>query len=233
VVLAGGLGTRLSGVLPDLPKPMAPVAGRPFVEWVIRYLGQQGIRDVVISTGFRADAFDSHFAGREIPGVESIRCIAEPSPLGTAGGFLHAASASELQPDAWLVLNGDSLLLCPLQPLLVIDAKAGLLARRMEDASRYGSLLLDDEHRLQRFLEKRPGAGLINGGVYLVSSGLLAEFPKKEPLSWEIDVFPTLLDSDATIRAVPVEAPFLDIGLPETLAEAERFVNENQSWFGS
>lgn len=231
VVLAGGLGTRLRSVLPDLPKPMAPVAGRPFIEWVVRYLVNQGICDVVISTGYRAEVFEEHFAANAIPGLRSISCVAEPHPLGTAGGFLFAAGSSTLRPDAWLVLNGDSLALADLSPLLHCPAPGGLLALRVDDASRYGSVEIDAAGHLTRFSEKRPGASWINAGVYLFADDLLDQFPTREPLSFEVDVFPSLLASGWKIAAIQTEAPFLDIGLPETLELADGFVRQNGERF--
>ena len=86
VILAGGLGTRIKHLLPNLPKPMAPVAGRPFLEWVGRYLVKQGIQQIVISTGYLSEVVERHFENRPIPGV-NIRCVAEPEPLGTGGEF--------------------------------------------------------------------------------------------------------------------------------------------------
>ena len=107
VILAGGLGTRIQHLLPNLPKPMAPVAGRPCVEWIVRYLVRQGVRRILISTGYRAEVFERHFAAQPIAGVQ-VRCIAEPQLLGTGGGMLHAIRASGQTAPAWLVLNGDT-----------------------------------------------------------------------------------------------------------------------------
>src|SRR4051794_17886031 len=108
VVLAGGLGTRVRHLLGGFPKPMAPGAGKTFLEWGPRYLSRQGLKNIVLSTGHRSDVVEKHFQSHPIKGLH-IRCVAEPEPLGTAGGFLHAARASGEKPAAWLVLNGDSL----------------------------------------------------------------------------------------------------------------------------
>src|SRR4051812_23943954 len=90
VVLAGGFGTRIRHLLGDLPKPMAPVNGRPFVEWVVRYLAAQGIRHVILSTGYLAETVEKHFLSQPVAGVKVV-CVPETTPLGTAGGFLNAA----------------------------------------------------------------------------------------------------------------------------------------------
>ena len=113
VVLAGGFGTRVAHLLPGIPKPMAQVAGRPFLEWVVRFLARQGIENVVLSTGHLAEVVEEHFQKNPVPGVRT-RSIAETQPLGTAGGFLNAARFSGEKPPAWLVLNGDSLVLSDL-----------------------------------------------------------------------------------------------------------------------
>lgn len=210
---------------------MAPVAGRPFVEWVLRYLAGHGLREAVISTGYRAEVFAEHFAAHAVPGM-AVSCIAEPEPMGTAGGFLLAATTVNPRPDAWLVLNGDSLILADLAPLLRSPHGAALLALWMEDAARYGSLDVSEAGDLIGFREKRPGPSWINGGVYFVRDELLARFPKKRPLSWETDVFPHLLETGVGIAVSRARAPFLDIGLPETLAQAESFIRENAPSFG-
>src|ERR1051325_9263224 len=90
VELAGGFGTRIKHLLGDIPKPMAPVAGKPFLEWVIRYLAKQGINKVVLSTGHLAEVIKKHFQDSPVTGV-TVKCVRETTPLGTAGGFLHAA----------------------------------------------------------------------------------------------------------------------------------------------
>jgi NDP-sugar pyrophosphorylase family protein len=234
VVLAGGFGTRVQHLLPDVPKPMAPVAGRPFLEWVVRYLAKQGVRQVVLSAGYRAEVIERHFAREPVPGLRCL-CVREEQPLGTAGGFLHAARASGWQPAAWLVLNGDSLALADLDPLrtaLADPALGGaLLARAVEDAARFGTLVTDERGDLVRFDEKRPGRAVINAGVYLLRAALLPHFGAQRPLSFEREVFPALLAGGARLRVHALACPFLDIGTPETLPQAEPFIRDNAGHF--
>lgn len=236
VVLAGGFGTRLRSVVREVPKPMAPVAGRPFVEWVVRYLAAQGVSRVVLSTGYLAGVIAEHFDGLTLPGIEEVRCVPETDPLGTAGGFLQAArGAADWHPDVWLCLNGDSLALAPLDSL-VRSAVAGVpsvLALRMEDAARYGSLEVSESGRLLGFHEKRPGPAWINAGAYAIPSARLDDFSDKRPLSWETDVFPRWIAGGVGMLAERVEGPFLDIGLPESYAQAGGFVRSNAAWFGA
>ena len=234
VVLAGGFGTRVRHLLPELPKPMAPVAGKPFLEWVIRYLAAQGLKRVVISTGYRSEVVAQHFQAAPVAGVH-VTCVAELEPLGTAGGFLHAARASGEQPPAWLVLNGDSLVFADLGLVVGEFARpacAGVvIGRSVPDASRYGSLVVGPENELLRFEEKRPGAGLINSGIYCLRHTLLKEFPGESPLSFEKDVFPVTTARGARLKVISTEAPFLDIGTPETLPQAESFIRQNLHFF--
>lgn len=227
VVLAGGLGTRVRHLLPDVPKPMAPVAGRPFLEHIVRFLGAQGLARVVLSTGHLSSVIEAHFAGHPVEGIE-ISCVREDTPLGTAGGFVQAARSLAARPAVWLVVNGDSLTVTDLAAFRAeFEAghwSAALLGVGVSDAARFGTLEVRADGRLRRFLEKRSGAGLINAGIYLVRDTLVDQFPEKSPLSFETEVFPRLLDEGARIMVHAVEAPFLDIGSPESLALSDDFI---------
>jgi NDP-sugar pyrophosphorylase family protein len=221
-------------LLPNLPKPMAMAAGKPFLEWVVRFLAKQSFTDLTISTGYRPETIAAHFDRLALPGIE-IRCEAEPVPLGTAGGFLHAIGRRAEEPGTWLVSNGDSLVLADLGPMLEMaangEAEAVILGLHAADCSRYGSLQADSHGRLLKFSEKHPGAGLINAGIYLFTAGLFQQFPSSRPLSFETGVFPTLLAAGARIAVSSTSAPFLDIGTEETLSSAGQFVTANRGYF--
>jgi NDP-sugar pyrophosphorylase family protein len=228
VVLAGGLGTRLRAAVGDLPKPMAPVLGRPFLEWVIAYLRREGVGRVVLSAGYRAEVIENYFSTPRADGVEVI-VARETEPMGTAGGFRHAVRATGLHSRRWLVLNGDSLATGSLAPLIELgrapDFFAALLGVWMDDAARYGSLEMDESSaRLRHFREKQPGSAWINAGVYLLSAEAVAGLPEKTPLSWEAEVFPAWLAAGRAIGVARLRAPFLDIGIPEDLRRAEAFL---------
>lgn len=231
VVLAGGFGTRVRHLLPGLPKPMARVAGRPFLEHVVRYLGAGGVSRAIISTGYLAEVVESHFRADRVPGI-AVTCVREASPRGTAGGFLQAVETAGVVPGAWLVLNGDSLVMADLPRFVGEFERSGLpaaiLGLRLEEAARYGTLEVRSDGTLARFAEKRPGAGLINAGVYLFRPSLVAQFPASMPLSFETDVFPALIEEGFRILVHEVDAPFLDIGTPDSLARAEEFVRRHQ-----
>ncbi|HYG23857.1 MAG TPA: sugar phosphate nucleotidyltransferase [Verrucomicrobiae bacterium] len=236
VVLAGGFGTRIQHLLREIPKPMAPVFGKPFIEWILRYLADQGVRNAVLSTGYLAETVEQHFATCPVAAMK-IECALENVPLGTAGGFLNAAAAATQETRAWLVMNGDSLALAPLQPLVDSLNDSGIdgaiLGVPMTEASRYGTLAQTAAGELAGFLEKRPGAGIINAGVYLFRDSLIRTFPVKRPLSFETDVFPMLAERGTRLKVCVTDAPFLDIGTPESLPLAEAFVRQQAEWFGN
>lgn len=225
IILAGGFGTRLQGVLDGLPKPLAPVAGRPFVEWIVRHFAAYGFEDFVLSTGHLGDLIEEHFSYHPVPGVH-VTCVREFTPLGTAGGARNALPRGGAGRP-WLVVNGDSLAVTDPRPLLapIINgtADATVLGLGMDDASRYGTLEFEADGTLSAFREKQPGAGFINAGVYAFTGRTLAALPDGVKQSFEYDVFPRLV-ADRRVRVTPADAPFLDIGLPETLAAADAFV---------
>jgi NDP-sugar pyrophosphorylase family protein len=157
VVLAGGSGTRVAHLLPGIPKPMAPVAGRPFLEWVVRCLARQGISRVLLSTGHLAGVVERHFQPQPVARVIT-RCFPETRPLGTGGGFLNAVRLSGEHPEAWLVLNGDSLVFADLTlaaaELSDLAVAGVVMGCSVADAARYGTLSIGPAGELRGFTEK-------------------------------------------------------------------------------
>jgi NDP-sugar pyrophosphorylase family protein len=186
-----------------------------------------GLRRFVLSTGHLSEVIETHFANRAPANLEVI-CRRESSPLGTAGGFLNAAEAFAEPEGGWLVANGDSLVVT--NPMALVDAArargwdAAILGLEVADASRFGSLCVAADGTLRGFAEKCPGIGLINAGVYWFGPFCRDGFPSQRPLSFELDVFPHLIAKGIRIGVVPVSAPFIDIGTPSSLAEAETFI---------
>src|SRR6185437_15853728 len=191
VILAGGFGTRIKHLLGDLPKPMAPVSGKPFVEWIVRYLAAQKIRKVILSTGYAAETVEKHFQTQPVKNVR-VQCVPETSPLGTAGGFVNSIRGAKENPQAWLVLNGDSLALASLENFFqsLDDEKISgvILGVRVSDASRFGTISQNTDGDLSGFNEKKPalrseassggvGAGIINAGIYLFRASAIEKFP--------------------------------------------------------
>ena len=232
LILAGGFGTRVKDLLGELPKPMAPVNGKPFVEWIVRWLKAQSVHDVVISTGYGSEFVVNHFSAQPVTEM-NVQCVAELQPMGTGGGLAYAAAQCGASPEAWLVLNGDSLIFADVTELAdeLGDADGVMVTRAAPDTTRYGSVRTDATGRITDFEEKQPGAGHINGGIYLLRHSVLESFPETRPLSLEREVFPNLLNEKNGLRGHPVEAAFLDIGTPETLPQAEAFVTGNQAKF--
>lgn len=230
VILAGGFGTRVKHLLPNIPKPMATVANKPFIEWIVNYLQQQNIDKFILSTGYLGEMIEEYFKHQSLDNI-TINCYQENEPLGTAGGFINAVNLSNQMPDSWLVTNGDSLIFTDLNPMFDYlnndEVEGVILGLSLSDASRYGSLKYDDDYNLINFAEKQQGKGVINAGVYLFKHSLVKKFPDKKPLSFEYDVFPELLNQGCKIKVHITEAPFLDIGTPETLIQAENFIKNN------
>jgi NDP-sugar pyrophosphorylase family protein len=223
VILAGGLGTRLRPVLGGKPKVLAEVAGRPFLAHLLAHLSRCGIHHVVLATGWRSEEVEAFVGDGSIWGL-SVEISPEETPLGTGGAVRQ--SAALVRSDPFLVLNGDTFVAA--DPARLLDfhlahsARASLLAARVGDRSRYGALRIDAEGRVLGFSEKGlVGEGYINAGVYALSRAALGLLPASGPCLLEIDLFPALLGGG--LWALRVEAPFLDIGTPESLRAAEAF----------
>lgn len=219
VILAGGLGTRLRAVVSDVPKPMAPIAGRPFLHWLLEGLARQGIRRAVLATGYMAGVLEDRL-GASHAGVELLYSR-EEEPLGTGGAIWRALG--RCAGGRVFVLNGDTWLGAELAPLAALPKADGVIAARpVEDRARYGALVLEGD-RLRGMEEKgRHGPGLINAGLYLLRRDLPALRPQAGAFSFEGEVLarPAGLD----LRAVPVAADFLDIGTPEDFARAQELI---------
>ena len=233
VVLAGGRGTRISSLYPDVPKPMIEVAGKPFLHWVTSYLARFGVRDFIYSTGHLGGQIADWCENDQFPNLRRIACH-ESTPLGTGGGVLNCL---DLCGDNILVLNGDSLCLGGVESLLSLsneaEVSAGLIGVHQDDTSRYGSLDFDAQSkRLHGFREKVAGSGHINAGVYYFRRSALQAFPRDAVLSIEHDIVPQLLARRCDVRVVPVrDAPFIDIGIPETVKAAASFIEANRALF--
>ena len=226
LVLAGGLGTRLAREVPDLPKTMAPVAGRPFAQWLVELLRGQGIRRIVFCSGFRGEAIEAHFGTGSRFGVD-IGYSRETEPLGT-GGALRLAAEHETE-DRILAVNGDSWCAFDLSRLVDAHASSGRSPRAtiwtvaVEDGSRYGSVSVLPDGRVTGFSEKTGAGGpaRVNAGVYLFERSTLLEIPPGRAVSLEREVLPALVGRG--LFAVSGEGPFLDIGTPESYRGAELF----------
>lgn len=220
VVLAGGKGTRLRSVVSDLPKCMAPVAGRPFLAWLLDDLRESGFDHIILSLGYRHEAVEAWVATR--PDRDSITCVVEEEPLGTGGGVRLALR--QAREDAVFILNGDTFFGIDYRAMQTLHRQSGaqatLALKPLRDFDRYGEVTLDDRGRITAFREKRPCAeGLINGGVYLLQREALAEMPDR--FSLEKDYFEPQAES-AGLAGFRSEGYFIDIGIPADYARAQR-----------
>lgn len=235
IVLAGGMGTRIRHVLPNLPKPLAPIRGQPFLEWVLRYLQNQKIKNIAISAGYMAEKIQEYVSENKL-GL-NLRCIREDFPLGTAGGALNAMRKCDFEFNNVLILNGDSVVLADLAPLFRSmsdeSTKVAMLGVKVSDTARYGTLEVEGNNYLTGFNEKHVGAGLVNAGVYLFRKEVLNEFASDSNLSFELDIFPKLLSHKTCIKVITVDAPFIDIGTEESLSEGSIFIQNNLKYFAT
>ena len=219
IILAGGFGRRLSKVVPDLPKPMAPVSGKPFLEIILHWLSVNGFSRVILSLGFMADKISGYF-GSSFKGLE-LTYVVEDEPLGT-GGAVRLAMTRCTQ-DHIFVLNGDTFL--DFESSLIDSCWHArknpiIVAREVPDISRYGSLFIADG-LVKGFNEKgASGSGLINAGCYVLNHKELDMFPLGIPFSLEADFFTSmvkLIDVDVFIT----KGQFIDIGIPEDYRRAQ------------
>ncbi|MGP0062718.1 MAG: nucleotidyltransferase family protein [Isosphaeraceae bacterium] len=226
LILAGGQGTRLRGVLPRIPKVLAPVGGRPFLSYLLDQLQVAGVRDVVLCTGYRADQVFEAFGTRHEDLELHYSC--ESRPLGTAGAIRLAIS--RVEAERYLVLNGDSYIHWPLDDFhrwhvaRESSYPGSLLLTWTEDTSRFGSVELGSREAIRSFREKTrfPEAGLINTGVYLFRSSLLESIRAGREVSLEKEMFPRWIDQG--LGGYTTRAPFVDIGTPESFARAGSFM---------
>jgi D-glycero-alpha-D-manno-heptose 1-phosphate guanylyltransferase len=220
IVLAGGLGTRLASRLHGLPKPMAPVAGRPFLEILLTQLRRSGCTRVLLSVGHKQTAIQDHF-GAAFHGM-ALDYVIESVPLGT-GGAIRLALA-QAREESVLVLNGDTFLDADYTDLLRFHESEGatvtLAVVPRDDVSRYGSVTIEDGH-IVGFQEKgSSGPGFISAGTYVLSRNLAWPSALAEKFSVERDFF---VPEVARLRpaAYKVDGFFLDIGIPEDLDRAQ------------
>ena len=215
IILAGGFGTRLRDAIPDLPKCMAPVNGRPFLFYVINYLRSQGIEKFIFSLGYKHEIIEAYL-NAEFPTLD-FQCLIEKEPLGTGGAIL--ASCYKTSEQTVLVLNGDTIFKVDLEKAFANhvkhDSDCTLLLKPMDDFDRYGVVELNEDDSIKSFKEKKfYKNGLINGGVYILNTEqfLAEELPGK--FSFEKDYLEKYFATRRIYGSVQDEY-FIDIGIPE------------------
>jgi D-glycero-alpha-D-manno-heptose 1-phosphate guanylyltransferase len=221
IILAGGLGTRLRPVIPDLPKCMAPVAGQPFLKHVIRYVLSQGIEKFIFSLGYKHEIIEE-FLNDQFPTLH-YQCSIEEEPLGT-GGAIQLACKRTTEKNA-VIINGDTLFKGDIQKTALFHeenhAECTILLKPMKDFDRYGAVKLDDDLTVKKFKGKQFfKTGDINAGIYIlnIESFLNKEFPEK--FSFETDYLQKFY-ANKKIYGTIDNSYFIDIGIPEDYQRAQ------------
>jgi NDP-sugar pyrophosphorylase family protein len=226
LVLAGGSGTRISPVIGDLPKVLAPIGGRVFIEFLLDQLKSAGLSEVVLLTGRGSSAVEQHLATGTRFGIH-VRYSYEPTPLGTAGAIRLAAT--RFPADAYLVLNGDSYLDVGLDRVVAWHAshRSGgpslgtIVVTPTEDLSRFGEVELDERGFVTRFAEKTAKSrGLMNAGIYVLDAALVDAIPVDRAVSLERETFPRLVGMG--LRGLAINASFADIGIAQSYLDLSR-----------
>ena len=223
IILAGGFGTRLQQVVSDVPKPMAPVAGRPFMDYQLKRLSMAGFKHVIFSTGHLAHKIETHYK----TGFDTLQVAFshEQFALGTGGGIRLALQYCK--ENRCIVLNGDSLFDFPLDDFQAktqaSHAKHAIALRNVPDTSRYGEVVTSTDHSITFFGEKsteiRPGT--INAGVYSLDvAHFLAATPSDTNFSIEKDFFEKQAGS-GLLYGFAYEGYFIDIGIPDDYLRAQ------------
>ncbi len=219
-VLCGGFGTRLRSVT-DAQKALVPVHGEPFLARVLRQLARAGISEAVLCAHYRAEQVAEQLAGLARDAGLPLTLVVESSPMGTGGALLNALREQPAQ-GRYLVLNADTFVDVDGYRLMMQGAGNALLAARVDDRSRYGSLEIDAAGQLRALLEKgRGGAGLINAGVYAFTCDTFVSAAVRA-CSMEQELLPDLLAREV-VSVIEYSGRFIDIGTPESL---DRYAND-------
>lgn len=228
IILAGGLGTRLRDAVPDLPKPMAPLNGRPFLEYQLDYWIAQGVRHFILSIGYRSEAIVSHFG--ETYGGARLEYAVETEPLGTGGGLLLAMDLLTGN-DAFLLLNGDTFFEVNLGQLAAFHSERQsdwtLALFRTREAGRYMGPKVDGDGRILSLRSETENAErLANGGVYLISPHIIrrSNLLAGQRVSLEDEIMPGALAAGGRFFGLECEGRFIDIGVPEDYRRAADLV---------
>jgi len=236
IILAGGLGTRLKKTVPDLPKCMAPVAGRPFLFYVINYLRSQGIVKFIFSLGYKHEFIESYL-GEQFPTLQ-YQTVVEEEPLGTGGAVKLACQHTT--DENVLITNGDTLYRINLEELSTVHfdnaADVTIALKPLEEFDRYGLVEMNDDGSIKGFFEKQFCAkGLINGGAYLLNCMSFLEYEWPAVFSFE-KAF--LENKNSRLYGSVQDAYFIDIGIPEDYERAQlefkkpalKLASIDQSW---
>lgn len=228
IILAGGFGTRLREAVPDLPKPMAPVAGKPFLAWQLDYLIKLGVSRFILSVGYKAQTIRDYF-GDEYQGAEIVYAE-ETEPLGTGGAIQYALK--EAVQERVFILNGDTFCEMDLGVLRELNMNnlngIGIVVKRVENAGRYGAITFDENTKLvTSFGEKSSSApGFINAGIYDIPKDFMFDRDLIIPFSFEARVLPEMTNKNLFVSVAGNF--FIDIGIKEDFIRAQTEIPKSQ-----
>lgn len=229
IILAGGLGTRLQGVLPNKQKVLADVGGRPLLELILSKVAKSGFYDVVLALGYNFQEVMANLDRGLFPELR-IKYSIEDAPLGTAGAL--RLGVTNVTTDQVLVLNGDSFFVSDFESFYQFhtenNADVSILLASVPDVGRYGSVEIDGTNQITKFTEKKSSEGsLINAGIYLMKKSSVMGIRKNTFCSLEKRFFPGLI-GEKRFFGMKQDGDFIDIGTPESLILAQEFFKQHE-----
>lgn len=235
IILCGGFGSRLSSIISDRPKPLVPIAGKPFLEHVVEWLAKYKHRDIIFSLHYKANLIREFIGNGSKFNIKATFCV-EKEPLGTGGAIQFASNKLKSNDKQVLVVNGDTLFDINLDNLLDFHLQnqsyASIALSHVLDVSPYGEVILDSKKRVTSFSEKPTTsshlrAGLVNGGVYLLSDDAVKELKKIEsPFSIEKEFFSKMV-LNRPIYGYISDTTHYDIGTPTGFRRTDSFLNKH------
>ncbi|MBN2570163.1 MAG: nucleotidyltransferase family protein [Deltaproteobacteria bacterium] len=226
IILAGGLGTRLKGTVPDLPKALSPIRGRPFLDYVLDALEESNVvKNVILAVGHMADQIVEQYTDGDEYSFD-ILFSREETLLGTGGAIKKALRHATT--DNVMALNGDSYVDVRLEDILAFHGKKQatitVIVKKIKNSGRYGLVAFDDNHMVASFNEKQEntGEGYINTGVYIFKRGIFNRVEEEKVISLEKELMPLFIHNGG-VYAFATHGKFIDIGIPETYLVAEQF----------
>lgn len=221
IILAGGLGTRIKSLFPDIPKCMVPVAGRPFLDYILLKLYAQGVEKVILSVGHKKQIIRNHYGS--VFKKLSIVYSEETEPLGTGGAIKRALRNCD--QESCLVLNGDSYLDFNISEffLKINFTKLNILTVMVNERSRYGALLIDDLSAEISFKKEISGPGYINSGVYILNHNFFNDIDESS-FSFEYKFLDKGINTQ-NCNLIYSNSKFIDIGTPEDFQRSDSFIN--------
>ncbi len=225
IILAGGFGTRLQSVVKDLPKPMAPVNGKPFLEYVLKYCALNGITKCILSVGYKSDLIQNYFRNKFL-NMELEYCV-EENPLGTGGAIKAAMKFTDAEEI--LILNGDTFFDVPVNEMYLLHKKnnsdLSIALKPMKNFDRYGIVNIESDFSISGFEEKAFRIdGNINGGIYIANRNMMNHFPDSEKFSFEKEFLETKIGK-VEMSGFVFDNYFIDIGIPEDYQKAQNEFN--------